>query len=415
MLTRGSGKAFSPRGGACGATKPAAEIVAPAGDMKKLDVAYEYGADAVYLAGKKLGMRAACKNFDYEALKAASLAAHSRRKKFYVALNIFPFDEDIDTVDEYVDYLLSLHADGLIVSDIGLIRRILKAHAGVPVHVSTQANVLNTDTALFYADLGVKRIVLARELSLKQIRRIRDSLPDAVELEAFVHGAMCISYSGRCLLSNYLTGRSANRGECNQACRMVFTPERDAEKLELVESDGSYIFGGNDLNMIEHLKELRDAGVTSFKIEGRVKSEYYVGCIVGAYRKALDCVLRGETVPEIYAAETAKAPNRGFNTGFYFGQPNRVAIDPPYYEFCGIVMDNTPEGAVVEMRNRFVTGETLEVLSPDVRYLNKAITVPVMKTENGDEITDAKIPAQRVLLCGVRLPELSMLRRAPRK
>lgn len=410
----GTAKALSQRCCACGEKKLAAEIVAPAGDMKKLDVAYEYGADAVYLAGKKLGMRAACKNFDYEALKAASLAAHSRRKKFYVTLNIFPFDEDMDTVDEYVDYLLSLHADGLIVSDIGLIRRILKSHPSVPVHVSTQANVLNSDTAQFYADLGAKRIVLARELSLKQIRRIRDKLPDAVELEAFVHGAMCISYSGRCLLSNYLTGRSANRGECNQACRMVFTPERDSEKLEFVESDGSYIFGGNDLNMIEYLKDLKDAGVTSFKIEGRVKSEYYVGCIVGAYRKALDCVLRGEPVPKIYVDETTKAPNRGFNTGFYFGQPKRVAVDPPYYEFCGIVMDNTADGAIVEMRNRFATGEKLEVLSPDVKFLNNEIVVPVMKTESGDEITDAKIPAQRVLFCGVRLPELSMLRRAPK-
>ena len=215
----------------------AIELVAPAGDMRKLDFAFEYGADAVYLAGKTFGMRAACKNFDYDDLKAASLAAHSRHKKFYVTLNIFPYDEDLDGVDEYIDYLQSLHVDGVIISDLGLMRRVLKTHANLPVHVSTQANVLNSDTARFYADMGVKRIVLARELSLTQIRRIRDGLPDSVALEAFVHGAMCISYSGRCLLSGYLAGRSANRGECNQTCRMFFTPEKTAEALEFVEDD----------------------------------------------------------------------------------------------------------------------------------------------------------------------------------
>lgn len=382
--------------------------------MKRLDVALEYGADAVYLAGKKLGMRAACKNFDYDELKAASLAAHSRGKKFYVALNIFPYDDDFKGVDEYIEYLLSLHVDGVIVSDVGLIQKVIKSHPGVSVHVSTQANVLNSASAKFYADMGVKRIVLARELSLSQIRRIRDSLPDGVALETFVHGAMCVSYSGRCLLSGYLTGRSANRGECNQACRMKFTPERCDEALEFVESDGTYIFGGNDLCMIEHLRELKDAGVTSFKIEGRAKSEYYVGCVVNAYRKALDATLAGVPVPQVYIDEIKKAPNRGFNTGFYFGKPQRVSTDSAYYDFCGIVMRNTGMGAVVEMRNRFRTGDELEVLSFYDRYLNKKVVVPIMEDENGAEITDAKIPAQRVLLCGERLPELSMLRRPQR-
>ncbi len=386
------------------------ELLAPAGDMKRLDVALEYGADAVYIAGKKLGMRAACKNFDYEDLKAASLAAHSRNKKFYVTLNIFPNDEDFEGVDEYVEYLQSLHVDGLIISDLGMIEQIRKKHASVPVHVSTQANIMNGRTAKVYADMGVKRIVLARELSLAQIRKIRDGLPDSVELEAFVHGAMCISYSGRCLLSNYLTGRSANRGECNQACRMIFTPEKSQEPLELVEDDGTYIFGGNDLNMIRHLKEIADAGVSSFKIEGRVKSEYYVACIVNAYRKALDCVAAGKPISDVYINETAKAPNRGFNTGFYFGQPVH-GEQSKYYDFCGIVIDDRADGAVVEMRNRFKTGDKLEVLSHDDDYLNKIIEVPIMEYADGERITDAKIPAKRVKLLGVRLPELAMLRR----
>lgn len=381
--------------------------------MRKLDVAFEYGADAVYLAGKKLGMRAACKNFDYDELKAASLAAHSRRKKFYVALNIFPNDDDLVGVDEYIDYLQSLHVDGLIISDIGLIGRVARAHRSVPIHVSTQANVLNCDTAKHYADMGVSRIVLARELNLSQIRKIRNALPDSVELEAFVHGAMCVSYSGRCLLSNYLTGRSANRGECNQACRMKFTPEIGGEALDFVEDDGTYIFGGNDLNMIEHIKELADAGIASFKIEGRVKSEYYVACIVNAYAKALNCVCDGKPIGDVYIAETRKAPNRGFNTGFYYGQPKHDETPSKYYEFCGIVMHDAPDGAIVEMRNRFKTGEKLEALSVNDRFLNKIITVPIMTDENGDTITDAKVPCRRVKLNGVRLPELSMLRRAP--
>ncbi|MBD5132247.1 MAG: U32 family peptidase [Clostridiales bacterium] len=387
------------------------ELLAPAGDVKRLDVALQYGADAVYLAGKQLGMRAACKNFDYDELKAASLATHSRKKKFYVTLNIFPYDEDLIGIDEYIDYLKSLHVDGLIVSDLGLIEHLANKHPNVPIHVSTQANVMNSATAKVYADMGVKRIVLARELDLTRIRKLRDNLPDTVELEAFVHGAMCVSYSGRCMLSNYLTGRSANRGECNQACRMVFTPEKTSEGLEFIEDDGTYIFGGNDLNMIEHLGELADAGVTSFKIEGRVKSEYYVACIVNAYRKALNQALDGKPVSDVYVKETHKAPNRGFNTGFYYGQPVHDENPDKYYDFCGIVMDDAVDGAIVEMRNRFKTGDTLEVLSYDDEYLNKTVTVPIMETENGEQITDAKVPTMRVKLCGVRLPELSMLRR----
>lgn len=387
------------------------ELVAPAGDIKRLDVALEYGADAVYLAGKRLGMRAACKNFDYEELKTASLVAHGKKKKFFVTLNIFANDSDFDGVDEYVDYLLSLHVDGLIVSDLGLITSIIKKHPSVNVHVSTQANVTNSQTAKVYAELGAKRIVLARELNLTQIRKIRDSLPDDVMLEAFCHGAMCISYSGRCMLSNYLSGRSANRGECNQACRMVFTPENSTEPLELVEDDGTYIFGGNDLNMIEHLDEMIDAGVSAFKIEGRMKSEYYVACVVNAYRKALDCVKSGKPVPDIYAEETYKAPNRGFNTGFYYGQPVPDGGVKKYYDFCGLVVKTESDGAVVEMRNRFKTGDKLEVLSSHDEYLNKIIEIPIMECEDGQKETDAKVPMRRYKLPGVRLPGLSILRR----
>jgi len=389
------------------------ELLAPAGDMRKLDVAFEYGADAVYLSGKKFGMRAACKNFDYDDLKTAALAAHSRHKKFYVTLNIFPYDDDLTEVDEYLDYLMSIHADGVIVSDLGLIKRVAEKTA-LPVHVSTQANVLNSDTAAFYADMGVKRIVLARELSLDRIKRIRDSLDPAVSLEAFVHGAMCVSYSGRCLLSAYLSGRSANRGECNQACRMVFTPENSAAALEFVQDDGTFIFGGNDLNMIEHLDELIASGVAALKIEGRVKSEYYVGCVVNAYRHALDAVLNGKALDPKYIKELSKAPNRGFNTGFYYGAPVAEAAEP-YCEFCAVILKNTEDGAIAEMRNRFKTGDKLEVLSRNGNELGTELTVPVMRDMDGNEITDAKVPCAHVLLPGVSLPPLSMLRRYPQK
>ncbi|MCH5161302.1 MAG: U32 family peptidase [Clostridiales bacterium] len=383
--------------------------------MRRLDVALGYGADAVYLAGKKLGMRAACKNFDNAELKAASLAAHSQGKRFYVTVNIFPFDDDLYEIDEYLDYLASLSTDGIIVSDLGLIAHITKRYPNLPVHVSTQANVTNSETARLYANLGASRIVLARELSIERIAEIRSKLDKRVELEAFVHGAMCISYSGRCLLSAYISGRSANRGECNQACRMNFEIKGDmaGEQLEFVEDDGTYIFGGNDLNMIEHLDDVINAGVTSLKIEGRVKSEYYVGCIVNAYRKALDAVLRGDKVDKVFADEVAKAPNRGFNTGFYYGMPERKPTNAEYYDFCGMVVKNTKAGCVVEMRNRFKTGDQLEVLSPDDKYLNSTVTIPVMQTTDGEksEVTDAKITLQRLLLPGINLPALSMLRR----
>ena len=395
------------------AAKIKPELLAPAGDMNRLAVALAYGADAVYLSGKTFGMRAACKNFDYDELKRATELCHKQNKRVYVTLNIFPYDDDLTTVDGYLDYLDEIGVDGVIVSDLGLIRRIVK-RTKLNVHVSTQANVLNADTANVYADMGAKRIVLARELNIERIKDIRDKIPSAVELECFVHGAMCISYSGRCLISAYLTGRSANRGECNQACRMRFTPEAGSEALEFVEDDGTYIFGGNDLNMIEHLDELSNAGVSSFKIEGRVKSEYYVGCIVNAYRRALNAVERGDKVPDNVINEPYKAPNRGFNTGFYYGQPIPSPTITDYYEFCGLVTESNDCGAVVEMRNRFKTGETLEILSPD-EHFNTKITVPVMRDEGGNEVTDAKVPATHYILPNIKLPPLSMLRRSKQR
>lgn len=387
----------------------AVELLAPVGDITRLPVAIAYGADAVYLSGKSLGMRAACKNFDRAELKAAVDMTHGKNKKCYVTLNIFPNDEDLKSADEYLRYLSEINVDGLIISDLGLIKRAVDK-TDIPVHVSTQANIMNSDTAKIYADMGVKRIVLARELSLDQIRVLRDRLDDSVELEAFVHGAMCISYSGRCLLSSYLKGRPANRGECNQACRMRFKPEGFDEPLEFTEDDGTYIFGGNDLNMIEHMSELIDAGVTSFKIEGRVKTEYYVGCVVNSYRHAVDAALKGEKLDGMYVDDLYKAPNRGFNTGFYFGTPEYGAGEP-YCDFCGMALSDGADGTVIEMRNRFRTGDMLEILSYDDGCHNKLITVPTMYDEIGEPVTDAKIVCQKLLFKGLHLPKYSMLRK----
>lgn len=377
--------------------------------MNRFKIACAYGADAVYLSGKKYGMRSACDNFTLNELKDATIFAHGLGKKVYVTLNIFPFDGDLDGIDEYIDYLAALAVDGVIVTDLGLIKRIQK-RCNLPIHISTQANVTNSDTAKFYADMGAKRIVLARELTLYDIKNIARAVGNDVELECFVHGAMCVSYSGRCLLSAYLTGRSANKGECNQACRMRFTPEGLNETIDINQGDSdTLIFGGSDLNMIEHLNELIDCGVSSLKIEGRAKTEYYVGVVVGAYRRALNAIKIGKSVSQDDIDELYKAPNRGFNTGFYYGAPTTQNCKT-ISEFCGIVTSSDGEGCYVEMRNRFKSGDELEVLSFDKNH-NKKIIVPKMKDGFGNYTDDAKHPMESYYLDGLKLPKLSMLRR----
>ena len=268
------------------------EILAPAGNMEKLKVAFNYGADACYLAGKKFGLRAFSDNFTLEELKDAVDYAHNLNKKVYVTINIVAHNSDFDGLDEYLLYLDTINVDGIIVSDIGIINLARNLTPNLDVHVSTQANITNKYTAKYFCDMGVKRLVLARELSLSEIKEIRDYIPADIELETFVHGAMCISYSGRCLLSNYLSGRDSNRGACIQACRFEYSiceKSRQGEHYEIQEDDrGTYILNSKDLCMIEHLKELIDNGVTSFKIEGRMKSPFYVASVVNVYRRALD-------------------------------------------------------------------------------------------------------------------------------
>lgn len=359
--------------------------------MLKLKTAFRFGADAVYFAGKKFGLRAFAGNFEDSEIEEAVKYAHSIGKKVYITVNILAHEADFDGLAEYIKYLEACKVDAVIVADVGIIRLIREVAPNLEIHVSTQANVTNSYSAKFFADMGVKRIVLARELSLEEIKKIRQNLPENIELEAFVHGAMCISYSGRCLLSNYFTGRDSNRGACVQACRWEYTiteKSRQGEQFPIEEdAKGTYILNSKDLCMLKHLSELEEAGVTSFKIEGRMKSEYYVACVVNAYRRALD----GE---DIDVSEVEKTSHRKFTTGFYFGERNKECYESSSpvqtHEFIAIVTENAKDGYVqLEQRNRFKLGDELEVLAPDENF-NKTLVVTEIKNEKGELIEDAK-------------------------
>ena len=373
------------------------ELLAPAGNMNKLRFALAYGADAVYLAGDRFGLRAYAENFGGDGLERAASYVHERGKKMYVTVNIYADEDDIAALPEYAARLEKTGADGVIVSDLGVFSVFRKYAPSLDLHVSTQANVTNDAAAAMWAEMGAKRIILARETPLTDIRRIRDALPDDVELEAFVHGAMCIAYSGRCLLSAYFTGRSGNKGECTQCCRWEYglTELSRGETLRAEEdARGTYILSSRDLRMIEHLRELADAGVTSMKIEGRVKSEYYVAGAVNAYRRALDDAMAGRPFDESLLAETEKISHRGYTTGFFFDekggetdQPRPVAT----HAFVALVQSGGDGYAVVEMRNRFEVGDELEVLSPSDAFGKKFTVTEILdgdgnKTDRADKV-----------------------------
>ena len=369
------------------------ELLAPAGNFDKLVTAVHYGADAVYFSGKKFGLRAFAGNFDEDEIFKAMDYLHERGKKGYVTLNIVAKDEDFVGLDDYLKLLIDAKVDGLIVSDVGLIYYIRKNFPSLNVHVSTQANVNNSQSAKFFADLGCTRIVLARELSLEDIKKMHQTLGDKIELEAFVHGAMCISYSGRCLLSNYLTGRDSNRGACVQACRWKYYIREENREDELpIEEDerGTYILNSKDMCLIDYLKELEEAGIASLKIEGRMKSDYYVASVVNAYRRALD----GFSDYDVLHNELEKTSHRRYTTGFYFGADDKEYLESSMpvqtYVFIAKVVEDAREGQVkVEMRNRFRVGDILEVLSPDGNFL-KTITISKIIDSKDEEIDDAK-------------------------
>lgn len=379
------------------------ELLAPVGDKNKLKLAIHYGADAVYLASKRFGLRTFAGNFDYDELKWAVEYVHSFNKKIYITVNILPHDSDFDGLAEYIQMLADLGVDALIVADLGVMQVAKRVAPNLAIHVSTQANVTNSETAKFYAQMGAKRIILARELSLDEIANIRNHLPAEVELEAFGHGAMCISYSGRCLLSTFMTGRDANRGACVQACRWGYTI-REANKTDEypIEQDekGTYILNSHDMCMIKYLDKLKQAGVCSIKIEGRMKSEYYVANIVNAYRLALDYLASHDNydLPSEIEAEVYKSSHRTYSTGFFFGEPKQnlqTSMPEANYDFVAIVLSDTEQGkALVEMRNRFLSGCTLEKLSKFEN--NDIISIQKVEDEEGNPIEDVKVVQQKV-------------------
>ena len=391
------------------------ELLAPAGNFDKLVTAVHFGADAVYFSGKRYGLRAFAGNFDDEEIIKAMNFLHEHGKKGYITLNIVANDSDFDNLDEYLNLLTKAKVDGLIVSDVGLIYYIRKNFPSLNVHVSTQANINNSYSAKFFADMGVTRIVLARELNLSQIKEIYNNVGNRVELEAFGHGAMCISYSGRCLLSNYMAGRDSNRGACVQACRWEYTI-REVNKTEQfpIEQDGrgTYILNSKDLCMIEHIKELENAGVCSLKIEGRMKSDYYVASVVNAYRRAIDSKDDLQTLK----SELEKTSHRRYTTGFYFNSNDKEYLESSMpvqtAVFVAKVIEDCKNGMVkVEMRNRFKTGDELEILSPNNSFLKK-IKIEKIVDSKGQEIDDSKKVQEIVLInCPYQLKEGDILRK----
>ncbi len=383
------------------------ELLAPCGDFNKLKTALHFGADAVYVGGNNYGLRKGAKNFSNDGLAEAVQYCHERGKKLYVTCNIVAHNRDFEGLEEYLQYLDNIGVDAVIVSDPGIIVFCKKVLKKTQIHLSTQANATNKYSVKFWADCGVSRIVLARELSVEEIKEIKDYIGD-VELEAFVHGAMCVSHSGRCLLSNFLTHRDGNHGDCVQACRWEYAiheVNNDNKKLILTEDEkGSYIMNSKDLNMLANLKDLMDAGVCSFKIEGRMKSQYYVGTVINAYRTAIDLVQKGQEIPEYLQKELAKTAHRDYTTGFYYGDNNTISYDNNQtageYDFMAEVIgyDKAKGGIWVEQRNRFAIGDCLEILSATREYLNKNIIIEVMENVDGEAVADAKLVQQKLFI-----------------
>lgn len=351
------------------------ELLCPAGDLERLKTAVQFGADAVYLAGQEFGMRTAASNFDADALKQGIEYAHSKGVKVHITCNTVPHEDEMERLPEFLKYVSSLNADAIIASDIGTMSYVKKYAPNCELHISVQSGIVNSATANEFYNMGAKRVVLARELSLDEIAKIREKTPPELELECFVHGAVCVSFSARCLLSSYMTGRDANRGDCAQPCRWSYSlmeQKRPGQFFDITETEkGTYILNANDLCMAEHLDKLCSAGVDSLKIEGRAKSEYYVAVTANAYRGALDslkdCGCDGWTLPSWVKEELSKISHRSYSTGFYFGRPQNSQT----YENAGYVRDYAVAANVTGyengcitavLKNKFLRGQTLDCL-----------------------------------------------------
>ncbi len=401
------------------------ELLAPAGDYEKLKIAIEYGADAVYFGGEMFSLRAGAGNMTVDEIREAVRYAHERDVRCHLALNVYAHNEDILPLQEYLKQIRDIPLDAFIVSDPAVMQLLRGEIPDAQIHLSTQANMTNYVTAKYWAGQGVKRLVLARELTLGEIKEIRQNLPAETELEAFVHGAMCISYSGRCLLSNFMTGRDANRGACAHPCRYKYRLEeekRPGEYWPVDEDDrGTYIFNSTDLCMLEYLPQLIEAGIESFKIEGRMKSIFYIAHVIKAYRRAIDAYYQnpeGYVYDPAWAEEMCKASHREFTTGFYFRKPtgeDQEYLTSDYvrdYSFVGIVKDYTDETgmATVEQRNKMDIGDTIEVFGPKGDYFTQKLEY--MTNEEGEPVSSAPHP-QQILKIKMAQPvaEMYMLRK----
>jgi len=383
------------------------ELLAPAGGMQQLRAAVHFGADAVYGALKAFGLRAFADNFTWEELEQALELLHKAGKKFYLTLNVLPYDEEFPSLIDTARRAGDMGVDAALVSDLGAFLAIRREAPDLPLHISTQANTLNAEAARFYAENGAERVVLAREMSLQRIEKLRKSTPASLSLEAFVHGAMCMSYSGRCMLSDHLTGRGGNRGACAQPCRWEYAlveKKRPGEYWPIEEDDrGTYLLSAYDLSMLAHLPELLSAGVDSLKIEGRMKTEYYVATVVGAYRRALDALQKSEAayralLPEL-EGELRKASHRPFNTGFYFGAPSPAGGAGGFtqeMEYIARVEDWQNGLAELTLKNRFYAGDMLELLTPQgpVPFRAEKIILP----DTGETVDTVSVAGQRVML-----------------
>ncbi|HEY5575146.1 MAG TPA: U32 family peptidase [Clostridiaceae bacterium] len=378
------------------------ELLAPAGNLEKLKTAINFGADAVYLGGSKLNLRAFADNFSDEDLLEGLRYAHDRGKKVYVTVNVFPHNDDLVGLEEYLKELYSIGVDALIVSDPGVISTSRVTVPGLELHLSTQANTVNWKTAEFWYKQGVKRIVLAREMSMEEVREIKRRVPEGCEIEAFVHGSMCMSYSGRCVISSYMTGRDSNRGECAQPCRYKYyitEEKRPGEYFPIVEDNrGTYLLNSKDMCMIEHIPDLVESGIDSFKIEGRMKSSFYVACIVKPYRQAIDSYFENPeeyTVKQEWIDNLLKASHRKYFTGFYYNDPDRQIFENSSYirdyDIVGIVRgyEVSTGTAVVEQRNKVFDGDSVDVLSPVGS--NFSVTIKDLRNEEGNKIEAAPV------------------------
>ncbi len=413
-----------------------AELLAPAGNLEKLKVAVLYGADAVYMGAKKFGLRQGADNFTREEMEEGLDFLHQHGCKGYLTLNIMAHEGDLAPLEAFLQDIQDLPFDGYLVTDPGVLCLLKSIIPHAEIHLSTQASMTNSQAARFWYQQGVRRVVTARELSLEEITALSQEIPEDMEVESFVHGAMCISYSGRCLLSNVMTGRDANQGNCAHPCRWRYTMsdsaslpggagyvlEEDNQPGEYYPAEederGTYIFNSRDLCMVEHLAEMLDAGVSSFKIEGRIKSIYYLAVTVATYRKALDAALAGKREADpTWIQELGRASNRGFTTGFYYGKPNADAQNyrtSAYHQthfFTGVVREYQEDTglALVEQRNKMVLGETFDILYPDGHMVSQ--TLEFMTDEEGNPVESCPHPKQRLYIKMEQpVPPLALLR-----